>query len=76
MAHVFAELQPQGLFSGNHYYCDGTQTAHSGWMAECAPAGNLVIGTAGNSATPEPGSLVLLGRGILAAGTLRHKLKI
>ena len=84
----------QGLFSGNHYYCDGTQTAQTnGFCAQgesvvpisvfqsgfqTAPrTGNLVIGTAGNSATPEPGSLVLLGSGILAAaGALRRKFMV
>src|SRR5664279_2506533 len=84
----------QGLFSGNHYYCDGTQTAQtngycaqgesvapisvfqSGWQ-NAPRTGNLVIGTAGNSAVPEPGSLALLGSGILAAaGAFRRKFMV
>ena len=84
----------QGLFSGNHYYCDGTQTAQtsgycaqgesvvpisvfqSGWQ-NAPRTGNLVIGTAGNSGVPEPGSLALLGSGILAAaGVVRRKFMV
>jgi hypothetical protein len=86
---VFA-LQ-QGLFSGNHYYCNGTQTAQnngycaqgesvvpqsvfqSGWEVS-SRTGNIAIGTAGNGATPEPASLVLLGSGVIAAlGAIRRK---
>lgn len=87
---VFA-LQ-QGLFSGNHYYCAGTQLAQTngycdqgesvvpisvsvpGWL-NVPQSGNLVIGTAGSTSTPEPGSLALLGSGIIGAfGFIRRKL--
>jgi hypothetical protein len=82
----------QGLFSGYHYYCDDTSNDHfycannetvtpisvyqSGWIY-IPQTGNQVIGTAGNSSTPEPGSLALLGTGIVAAtGMLRRKFMV
>ena len=84
----------QGLFSGNHYYCDGTQTAQTngfcdqgesvvpisvfqaGWQ-NAPRTGNIVIGTAGSSAVPEPGTLAMLGTGILtAAGAFRRKFMV
>ena len=38
---------------------------------------NLVIGTAGNNAVPEPGTLAMLGTGILAAArAVRRKFMV
>ena len=81
----------QGLFSGNHYYCDGTpgnfacaqgesvvpiSVFQSGWI-NVPQSGNQVIGTAGGSSTPEPGTLALLGSGALAAfGAFRRKMML
>ena len=84
----------QGLFSGFHYYCSGTQQAQnngyctqgesvtpisvyqSGWLS-MSESGNVAIGTAANNTTPEPGSLALLGSGIVAAaGMLRRKFMV
>ena len=81
-------LFQQGLFSGSTYYCDGTpgnfacaqgesvvpqSVFQSGWI-NVAQSGVQVIGTAGGGAAPEPGSLALLGSGVLAAiGAIRRK---
>src|SRR5450755_575513 len=66
-----------GIHDGFHYYCDATfygicvngetdapQYFTNGQITN--PTGNVVIGTAG-SPVPEPGSLALLGSGIVAA---------
>lgn len=72
-----------GIHDGYHYYCDATfsgiclqgetdapQYYTSGQTT--TPSGNVVIGTA----VPEPGSLALLGSGILAAaGAVRRRLR-
>lgn len=72
-------LFQQGLFSGTHYYCDATQTGACFAGETVVPisvfssyqnaprSGDVVIGTAGGSAVPEPGTygLMLTGLGIL-----------
>ena len=80
----------QGLFSGFHYYCASAvgnidclpgesvvpiSVFQTGWQ-NVPRTGNLVIGQVPTtSAVPEPGSLALLGSGILTAfGVLRRRL--
>jgi hypothetical protein len=78
-------LFQQGLFSGQHYYCDATQTGSCFAGETVVPisvfssfqnasrSGNVVIGTAGSS-VPEPGTLMMFGSGIVGlAGILRRR---
>ena len=71
-----------GLFSGMHYYCAATQlgacyagetvvpTSVFTLYQNASRSGDVVIG----SAVPEPGTLLLVGSGLLGAvGTLRRK---
>ena len=83
-------LFQQGLFSGNHYYCSATQTSACFGPGETVTpinvftgyqfvdrSGNVVIGTAGGSTVPEPGTLLMFGLGIAGlAGVLRRRINL
>jgi hypothetical protein len=78
-------LFQQGLFSGNHYYCDGTAGNSACFVGETVtaisvsshfelanPSGSQVIGTAqGTSPVPEPAPMILLAPVLLGFALLR-----
>ena len=80
-------LFQQGLFSGNHYYCDATQigdclggetvvpTSVFTRYQNASRSGEVVIGTVSGSSVPEPGAcgLMLAGLALLSLRANRRK---